>query len=258
MRNTITEVCGSIPEIGMNIFQGHYDLLNARGEIILKGLWASALKPGDTIKMMMWPTKSHPLPRGVPVCTPQNADVMARQQRISRMQNALPPPLPPMNAGPCRPMMPGFVGAGQPAPAIPRCLPPHLRGPVIGPPMHQPALQGGRPPLPPPPGRWGPPGVDVVNRGRPRRKLSSFWTTTTVDKDKMTHEEEEQLSFVNYVDELEKVKDITVVALLSRYTHLRDVEGGFCFDGEWDMSAASESDSSSGSSSSGSSGSIVD
>lgn len=51
----------------------------------------------------------------------------------------------------------------------------------------------------------------------------------------MTPEEQAQLTFVNFVEELEKAKTITLSDLLSKFTYLKDVSNDFLdlddFDG---------------------------
>lgn len=239
MRKTIDEALCHIAVLGAHVLEEHYDVQNAKGEIVLKSLWASAIKPGDAIKMLMWPMlETYPLRgfRGPHLgCVPQSgpeADARARQQRVARMQNTLPPRLSPMH--PClpRPTVPGAV-----CHPIPMAGPP--RFPLAGMPRPHPEWLARRPPPPCPPGRWVSPSIS---------------TTITIDEDKMTYEEEKQLSFVDYTDELEKSKGVTVMALVARFTNLKDVGGDL---DDWDLSGVSDSDSSSDTSSSGSS-SIVD
>lgn len=74
----------------------------------------------------------------------------------------------------------------------------------------------------------------------------------------MTVAEEKELTFVNFVEERERMKSVTVTDILARYTQLQDVHGQECID-EWSVDDSSWY-SSSDSDSSGSSGSesVVD
>lgn len=120
-----------------------------------------------------------------------------------------------------------------------------------------------RPGPPPIPAFGGfPPRIDRVNGGRPmpsgpvwRRRTRSI---STVDEDEMTAAEEKELTFVNFVEERERMKNMTVTDILAKYTQLQDVPGQECID-EWSVDNDSW-DSSSDSDSSGSSGSesVVD
>lgn len=86
-------------------------------------------------------------------------------------------------------------------------------------PMHPPMgmHHGGhpRPPFPPgPPGFTNrPPLVDIVER---------------YSKDDITEKEDEQMMFVDFVEELEKTKTTTVADLLTRFTNLKDVPDDDC------------------------------
>lgn len=46
----------------------------------------------------------------------------------------------------------------------------------------------------------------------------------------MTAGERKQLTFVDYIEELEMAKTLTVTGLLTKFTHLKDVTSGFVDD----------------------------
>lgn len=223
MKSIIIEAFASTPEIGPHVIEGHYDLLNTKGETILNSLWDTSIKPGDSIKMMMWPKECHPLRRyygsGPPYALSANQG--ARNDRLIRLNANLPR----RPIGPRPPMMPG-PGLGPMPMGQPRYP---LAGPIGMPPGGArpplfPAAQG--PPAPPRPQQWPGGGVRIVD-ARPRVKVArSISTTSTLDDQKMTWEEEKQLTFVNYIEELEKTKGVTVADLLAKLTNLKDITGG--------------------------------
>lgn len=59
----------------------------------------------------------------------------------------------------------------------------------------------------------------------------------------MTAEEKAQLTFVDYVEELEKAKTVTLTELLSKYTHLKDVTTGYLDDIDLDGYSSDDSTS---------------
>lgn len=75
-----------------------------------------------------------------------------------------------------------------------------------------PGFMGVGPPPPPPPGGSRPAFVDIVEGGRPARSEYDI-----------SEKEDEQLMFVNFVEELEKANEVTVSDLLRKFTTLRDV-----------------------------------
>lgn len=215
------------------MIEGHYDLVNARGETILPALWNHSIKPGDNITMVMWPAQSHPLRgyygRGPPYSCAglglEADEARALQIRLERIRAVTghrpfqPPPF-----GPPRP--PQF-GYGMP----PRPFP------VFG---------GGGPPRPgpPPPCMRVPPGVRIVDgtgRRRWRRRRS-------VDENELTAAEMKELLFVDFVQELEKTKNGTLAELLMELTTLKDAQWQAIKGEDWQISGSeSESESESGS-----------
>lgn len=58
----ITEAFRPIKSLDPWVAVGHYDLLSARGEIILPKVWHSIIEPGAAIAMHMWPKpEGHPM-----------------------------------------------------------------------------------------------------------------------------------------------------------------------------------------------------
>lgn len=74
-------------------------------------------------------------------------------------------------------------------------------------------------------------------------------TDASREEAKLTDEEWMQLTFVNYVEELEKAKSVTLTDLLSKFTHLKDVSSTYLDDADFDGYIEKEDSSSSGSSS---------
>lgn len=62
MSELITEAFRPIKSLDPWVAVGHYDLLNARGEIILPTVWHSIIEPGAAIAMHMLPKpEGHPM-----------------------------------------------------------------------------------------------------------------------------------------------------------------------------------------------------
>lgn len=217
----IKEAFLHIPSIGPHVMEGHYCLENSKnGDHILPGLWSNTIKPGDSIKMLMWPNLNtdHPLRclYGPPPFGPprQVAENIARQRRFLRIQNVLANTSPDM-----RGRMPPAAMPPMPRPAGP---------------MGPPRLGVPRPPMP----RFPPTGVSIVRR--PRK----------ISRNHMTAAEEKELTFVNFVEELERTKNMTVTDVLAKFTHLHDVLGQKYLEdwavdnSHWDTSSDSDSDDS--------------
>lgn len=233
MRICIVEAFRHIQGLGIHVNQGHFDLEDdTNGNIILPELWVNTIKPGMSIKMKMWPnTQSHNSPGYVyrisPVVpSPRVArDFAARQERISRMKVA-------------------HLGPNCPRPVVPR------------PPL---PMNATRPPPMPPFGTC-PPRMKCANSGRPmpirsrRRRAPSI---STIDENELTAAEAKELLFVNFVEELERMKNMTGTAMLTKYTQLQDVPGQECID-DWSVNCSAESSMDSDSSGSSGSEGIVD
>ena len=56
------EIFDHVDKIGQHVKDGHYDLLNASGEIIVRSIWEQQIEPGMHISMAMWPMSSTPPP----------------------------------------------------------------------------------------------------------------------------------------------------------------------------------------------------
>ncbi|KAK7718942.1 hypothetical protein SLS63_010355 [Diaporthe eres] len=142
--------------IGPRVQEGHYDLMDSEGQVILPSLWSVAIKPGETVSMRMWPDNKQPLPG------PQH---MSPEQRMNletarRRHFAAPQP------------RGGYLGATHPGGLVQRMPPP--------PDFPRDAFVGRHPPPPPPPrmrqfpptggeGGW-PAMVDIVEGGQPKTK----------------------------------------------------------------------------------------
>ncbi|KAF5879024.1 putative tpr repeat protein oca3 protein [Botrytis fragariae] len=66
--------------IGPHVSEGHYDIMNPAGEVILPQLWQDHVQPGWEISMSMWPIPGPPKPR-FPALTP-NAPVHVIVDRV--------------------------------------------------------------------------------------------------------------------------------------------------------------------------------
>lgn len=220
----IMEAFRHIPGIGPHVMEGHFSLQDSeKGNHILPGLWSNTIKPGASITMMMWPDLdvNHPL-RGF-YTSPPFSPPPRRQAEIMAQQgrsSRIVNAMPPA----MRPFMPQPVGPmGRPAP------PPPFGLPLMG-----------RPP--------------VIRRPVTVRTASSI---STIDEDEMTEAEQKELTFVNFVEELERTKSMTATDVLAKYTQLHDVMGQECMD-EWDVDDSSWDSDSDRSSSSGGSVSLAD
>ncbi|KAJ4416802.1 hypothetical protein N0V82_006531 [Gnomoniopsis sp. IMI 355080] len=219
-RCRVWEVAGGI---GPHVLEGHYDLEDAKsGEHILPGLWSDTIKPGASIHMKMWPDfNMHPLLRfyqSPPFCPSLYEVAENAAQRLRTSR------------------IQHMLNNTGLVPIGPSGLYPPA-GIVLRPPMPMP-----RPPPPP------------IFRRRSRTVSSN----STVDEDEMTGAEEEELKFVNFREELERIENMTATEMLAKYTQLQDVVGQEFLD-EWSPDNSGYSSGSSGSSySSSSSHSIVD
>ncbi|KAF2665116.1 hypothetical protein BT63DRAFT_85531 [Microthyrium microscopicum] len=105
----------------LDIFEGRYDIVNEQDNMhIIAPFWESLLKPGDKIKMAMWPNSSNgrrlleprppgamPMPMSIPA-PPPAPGTLASPSGISMANSFLPPPPPPMST-------PGdLIGTGFP------------------------------------------------------------------------------------------------------------------------------------------------
>ncbi|KAL1881251.1 hypothetical protein Daus18300_001103 [Diaporthe australafricana] len=223
MKCHMTEAFNHVKVIGPHVMEGHFDLITSDGHIILPHLWATTVKPGAAIDMRMWPvTTSLRGFYGEPPFVVPNSESQARhlarmrqvqQQRMNAMRT-------PPHAIPMRPPMGMPMGM------------PHGGHP---PPMHRP---------PPPPGM--PVFVDIVDGGRPMKRTAEAYS-----KDDITEKEDEQMMFVDFVEELEKTKTTTVADLLTRFTNLKDVPDDDCLanllntDSDYDSDDSGTSSSSS-------------
>ncbi|KAI3394093.1 hypothetical protein diail_3217 [Diaporthe ilicicola] len=211
MKSHITEAFNHVQVIGPHVMEGHFDLLISDGHIILPHLWGTTIKPGASIDMRMWPVET-PLrnfygnPPFQPMAsvhlqtTEHQAQHLARmrqiqQQRIAAMKN--PPPPPPMRAPVHIPMM----GGPQPPPPPGGRLSYYF--PSKAPPRSHPRV------------------VDIA----PARRHSRI---VDIDEDDITEKEDEQMMFVDFVEELEKAKTTTVADLLTKFTNLKDIPDEDC------------------------------
>lgn len=145
--------------IGPHVQEGHFDLIDSNGAIMLPSLWTSLIKPGESITMHMWPMPETPCPPR-PVSNFNNHFVPPPPPGWPGARPSIgpgPPPAPPAS----RP--PGWVGLWPPGPRP--APPPHLR---VGGPPRPPHMGPGFPPCPPPATNRGPPAIiNVLPRGPP-------------------------------------------------------------------------------------------
>ncbi|PQE18251.1 Kinetoplast-associated kap protein [Rutstroemia sp. NJR-2017a BBW] len=84
--------------VGPHVREGHYDLMNPAGEVILPQVWEDHVEPGWSISMSMWP-----IPGPIPRTPPSPVHVI--------VDRGPPPPSPPPSSYPPRPAHtygPGF------------------------------------------------------------------------------------------------------------------------------------------------------
>ncbi|KAI1180476.1 hypothetical protein F4777DRAFT_530532 [Nemania sp. FL0916] len=61
MEELIKQMFTHVVVIGPHVMEGHYDLLDAEGNIILPEAWERCVKPGQIYTMQMWPMEKSPL-----------------------------------------------------------------------------------------------------------------------------------------------------------------------------------------------------
>ncbi|QSZ28654.1 hypothetical protein DSL72_003153 [Monilinia vaccinii-corymbosi] len=81
--------------VGPHVNGGHYDIINAAGEVILPQLWGDHVQPGWEVSMKMWPMPT-PKPRSPPPPPGESIHVI-----VDRFPGPPPPPPPPPAAAPC-------------------------------------------------------------------------------------------------------------------------------------------------------------
>lgn len=57
MEDLIKKAFSHVDLIGPKAQEGHYDLINSEGQIILPAAWAAIIKPGASVSMVMWPAR---------------------------------------------------------------------------------------------------------------------------------------------------------------------------------------------------------
>ena len=134
MEDLIKQAFLHVESIGPHVLDGHYDLVDSEGQVILPSTWAETIKPGAFVTMHMWPMKEPPPPpvpsplfpgrpmknippspyTGMPGVPPDAASLAASGPGFR-------PPIPPMNPSPLfgsgiRPPPPIFevVHGGEP------------------------------------------------------------------------------------------------------------------------------------------------
>ena len=55
MEDLIKEAFRNIEIVGSHVVEGHYDLVDPQGDLILPSVWEKVVKPGHTITMHLWP-----------------------------------------------------------------------------------------------------------------------------------------------------------------------------------------------------------
>jgi len=117
MEELIKQAFLHIDVIGPHVAEGHYDLVNPDGEIILPQAWELSVEPGWNVTMHMWPLPEPP--SGLPPRRPANhrerlpgksaASAPGRVQAGNRPGG--PPPPPQMRGGPPPPPPANWPGA---------------------------------------------------------------------------------------------------------------------------------------------------
>ncbi|KAK5653820.1 hypothetical protein OQA88_7978 [Cercophora sp. LCS_1] len=205
---------------------GRFDITNSGGHFISPAMWTASVRPGDRLKMAMWPPEAVPPPPRPHMFVPR------------------PPPPPP----------PGF-GLGIPPPPPPGSFARPPPPPGFG---GRPMFPGGRPPPGMRPPGMGVPEIIEVRPGKPpkRAKRSNKvfrWargdsaSSIYSDDDDMTKDEEEEYKVVDFAEELEKLQSQGMAQVLMRLTNITDVSS--CLMADVWPSSESESDSSSATSS---------
>ncbi|KAK2597887.1 hypothetical protein N8I77_012642 [Diaporthe amygdali] len=197
MKCTILEAFNHVEVIGPHVIEGHFDLITSKGDIILSHLWNTTIKPGAAIEMRMWPKVPLSGFYGKPpfLINPHapNADNQARHAaRMRQMQQQR------------------MAAMRNSAPMSPGMAPP-----------------------PPPPGMgfssYRPPGGVPPGHGSfGNRPQSVVIVDYAPAKHEVTEKEDEQIMFVDFVEELEKDKTTTVADLLQKFTNLKDVPDDDC------------------------------
>lgn len=143
MEDLIKQAFLHVEVIGPHVQEGHYDLIDSEGQIILPSLWSATVKPGDAVSMRMWPADKPPgpVPQHQHMTPDQRMQFEMMRRAAAQGRSQVLPMRPP----------PGFT-AGAPAFGGPPPPPPGMR------------------PFPLPSKRAAPPMmVDVVDGGRPRK-----------------------------------------------------------------------------------------
>jgi len=119
MEFLINQAFVPVPNLALRVHDGHYDLVDSQGEIILPSVWETTVKPDWQVTMTMWPltepkkiveaVKPMPLPMLMPISMPLPMDQPRRsksktENRHGREFHALPPP--PMMGPPLMPEYP--------------------------------------------------------------------------------------------------------------------------------------------------------
>lgn len=161
MENLIKQAFLHVEVIGPQVQEGHYDLMDSEGQVILPSLWSVTIKPGETVSMRMWPENKLPLPGPSP------------EQRLNfemAQRRHIPAPQP----------QGGYLGSAHhdglvqdmtapPAHKTEKLPPRPYRSLSVA--EHPPSSAPGMRRFPPPGGEGGWPAmVDIVEGGRPKTK----------------------------------------------------------------------------------------
>lgn len=148
MEELIKQAFLHVDVIGPHVNEGHYDLVDEKGEIILPQVWETVIQPGASITQHMWPMPEPPPPTAAPASMPppgppgppgpsKQYDFEKLPGINSRLSGDLPPP--------------PFIT--RPAKSKSKKRPGKPSTPYLPPPPPPPGMGG----IPPPPGFTIPP-----------------------------------------------------------------------------------------------------
>lgn len=266
----------SMAQVGPHVREGRYDLVKSpTNELILPGLWNQSIKPGDRVVMSM---REYPIMTALllfpqtlsppPHSRYEDHDFITSSHLYSvisasdAQQYLLgPPPNHALVGWPSRPFIAEPRREAQQyelRERVQRVMGfrrQYMEGAV---PLREsaddplPAWKSAisvRPSIPPMPNLGGgirvsPPRASIIDHS-----ISSSASSSSSDEDvDITPEEQAQLSFVDYVEEFEKVKNVTLSDLLSKFTYLKDVSNDFLDMDDFDGYDSDDSSTSGGSS----------
>jgi hypothetical protein len=125
MEDLIKQAFLHVDVIGPHVQEGHYDLINADGKIILPQTWAHFVQPGWEISMHMWPMpepptqRPRPQPPPPPPPAPEGTQFKPQNLPVGRKRTAMDSYLLPRPGGAPPPPPPPLPEMGSPPPPPP-------------------------------------------------------------------------------------------------------------------------------------------